>query len=105
MSKIVKVGLNGSGFVSDIHAYSFDKYVQDAEVFAVASPTPGKAAKFAEERGIPNAFEDYRQLLALKEIDMVTVAVPNDLHCKITWPYNPPSVEKPIDLWKKAGAE
>jgi len=84
MSKIVKVGLIGSGFVADIHAHAFRQFVPNAEVVAVASPTPGKAARFAEERGIPNAFEDYRELLAVKEIDLVTLGAPNDVHCQIT---------------------
>lgn len=84
MNKTVKVGLIGAGFVSDIHAHAFQKYVHDAEIVAVASPTPGKAATFARERSIPHAFEDYRQLLAMKDIDVVTVAIPNDLHCQVT---------------------
>ncbi|KPL12210.1 oxidoreductase [candidate division BRC1 bacterium SM23_51] len=82
MSK-VKVGLVGSGFVADIHAAAF-KSVPDAEVVAVASPTPGKAKRFAEERGVPKAFENYRDLLALEEIDMVTVGIPNNLHAQVT---------------------
>ena len=77
----VKVGLIGTGFVGDIHAAAF-KMVPDAELIAAASPTPGKAKAFAAERGIPNAFEDYRELLALKDVDMVTLALPNDLHAQ-----------------------
>lgn len=84
MSKTVKVGLIGAGFVTDLHAFSLQKYVPNAEIVAVASPTPGKAARFAQERGIPHAFENYRDLLALKEIDVITVALPNDLHAQVT---------------------
>jgi predicted dehydrogenase len=84
MSKTVRVGLIGAGFVSDLHAFSFKNYVHNAEVVAVASPTPGKAAHFATQRGIANAFESYRDLLAMKEIDLVTIAIPNDLHCEVT---------------------
>jgi myo-inositol 2-dehydrogenase / D-chiro-inositol 1-dehydrogenase len=84
MAKTVKVGLIGSGFVADIHAHAFRHFVPNAEILAVASPTPGKAAQFARERGIPNAFEDYRALLAMPEIDMVTLSLPNDLHCQAT---------------------
>jgi predicted dehydrogenase len=82
MSK-VKVGLIGSGFVADLHAAAF-RLVHDAEVVAVASPTPGKAPRFAGERGIPRAFTEYRDLLAVKEIDLVSLALPNDLHCQAT---------------------
>jgi predicted dehydrogenase len=84
MSKTVKVGLIGAGFVTDLHEFSFRHYVPNAEVVAVASVTPGKAAHFAKERGIPHAFDNYRDLLALKEIDVVTVAIPNDLHAQVT---------------------
>jgi len=83
MQETVKVGLIGSGFVADIHAHAFQHFVPNAEVVAVASPTPGKAARFAQQRGIPNAFEDYRELLALPEIALITLCVPNDFHCQI----------------------
>jgi predicted dehydrogenase len=82
MSK-VKVGLVGAGFVSDLHAAAF-KLVPDAKVVAVASPSPGKAKRFAKERGIPHAYEDYHDLLALKDVNLVTVAYPNHLHAQVT---------------------
>jgi predicted dehydrogenase len=82
MSK-VKVGLIGTGFVADLHAAAF-RMVPDAEVVTVASPTPGKARHFAQERGIPQAFEDYRELLAQKEIALVNLCLPNDLHAEAT---------------------
>ncbi len=79
----VNIGIIGSGFVADIHAHAL-RMVPEANLVAVASPTPGKARKFAEKRGIPKSFEDYRDLLALKEIDLVTLCLPNDLHCQVT---------------------
>jgi predicted dehydrogenase len=77
----VKVGLIGTGFVADIHAAAA-RLVPEVEAVAVASPTPGKARHFAEERGIPNAFEDYRDLLRIKEVELVTLALPNHLHAR-----------------------
>jgi predicted dehydrogenase len=77
----VKVGLIGTGFVADIHAAAA-RLVPEVEVVAVASPTPGKAKHFAQERGVPNAFEDYRELLKLKEVELVTLALPNHLHAR-----------------------
>jgi len=78
-----RVGLIGTGFIGDIHAAAF-KTVPEAEVVAVASPTPGKAEAFARERGIPKAFQDYRALLALQEVDVVTLGIPNHLHAQVT---------------------
>jgi len=80
----VKVGIIGSGFEADIHAASFRILPDEAEVVAVASPTPGKAERFARERGIPRFFTDYRAMLAEPDIEMVTVAAPNALHAPMT---------------------
>jgi predicted dehydrogenase len=77
----VKLGLVGTGFVADIHAAA-TRMVPDLELVAVASPSPGKARHFAQERGISQAFEDYRELLKVKEIELVTLALPNDLHAQ-----------------------
>ncbi|MFN7037674.1 MAG: Gfo/Idh/MocA family protein, partial [Bellilinea sp.] len=82
MTKTVKVGMIGAGFVSDIHAHAFNQYVHNAEIVAVASPN--RAGEFAKAHGIPNAFNDYREMLKMKEIDVVTVAIPNYLHCQAT---------------------
>jgi len=78
----VRVGLVGSGFVSEIHALAF-KQVRGAVVSAVASPTEGHADVFARKYGIPHAFTDYRQLLDLKELDLIVLGLPNDLHCQV----------------------
>ena len=83
MSKKIKVGIIGSQFVSHIHTISL-KRCAEAELFAVASPTPGHAQKFAAKHSIPNHFTDYKQLLAMPEVDMIAVGAPNDVHCQIT---------------------
>src|SRR5262249_26211972 len=81
--KKIKVGIIGSQFVSHIHTLSL-KRCPEAEVFAAASPTPGNARKFAAKNGIPHHFTDYKKILAMQEVDMVVVGVPNDVHCQIT---------------------
>ena len=80
MSKTVKVGMIGTGFVGDIHHISFRDWVPNADLVAVASPN--NAAKFAEEREIPDAYSDYHEMLKDKEIDVVDIGIPNDLHCE-----------------------
>lgn len=80
----VKVGIIGSQFQADIHAESFRLMPDEAEVVAVASPTPGNARQFAERHKLPRWFSDYRQLLAEPDIEMVTIAAPNALHAEMT---------------------
>ncbi len=80
----VKVGIIGSQFEADIHAESFRIMPDEAEVVAVASPTPGNAERFAKKHNIPRVFTDYRQLLAQPDIEMITIAAPNCLHARMT---------------------
>ena len=79
----VKVGLVGSQFVSTIHAESFHRCA-DAELYAVASPTPGNAEKFARRWGIPHHFTDHRQMIADPALDLVVIGSPNQTHCPVT---------------------
>ncbi len=79
----VGVGIIGSQFISSIHAEALRAYPH-AEIRAVASPTAGHAKAFAERFSIPQALTDYKKMLAMTEIDMVVVGVPNDLHHRIT---------------------
>jgi predicted dehydrogenase len=80
----VKVGIIGSGFQADIHAESFRIMPDEAEVIAVASPTPGKAERLARKHGIPRWFTDYRAMLAEPDLEMVTLTAPNCLHAQMT---------------------
>ncbi len=81
MKDKVKVGIIGSQFISAIHAESLAR-CPSAEMFAVASPTPGHAEKFAQTHRLPHAFTDYHELLAVPEIQMVVIGIPNHLHCE-----------------------
>jgi predicted dehydrogenase len=84
MAGKVKVGIIGSRFEADIHAASFQIMPEEAEVVAVASPTPGNAAELANRYGIPKVFLDYREMLKDPEIEMITITAPNRLHCQMT---------------------
>jgi predicted dehydrogenase len=83
MGQKVKVGIIGSQFAADIHAASFQMTPEEAEVVAVASPTPGHAEALAARYGIPRAFTDYRRMLAERDIDLVTITAPNHLHAQM----------------------
>ena len=78
MDKKIKIGIIGSGFVADIHQVSIKGWVPEAEVVAVASP--GHAGKFAAEHGIAKSYTDYHEMLKDKDIDVVDIGIPNDLH-------------------------
>jgi predicted dehydrogenase len=80
----VKVGIIGSQFEADIHAASFQILPEEAEIVAVASPTPGNAQKLADRYGIPRVFTDYREMLKQPDLELVTITAPNSLHAQMT---------------------
>lgn len=97
----VGVGIIGSQFISTIHAEAL-KSVADAVVLAVISPNEEHVKTFAEHHKIPNWFTDIDAFLAMDEIDMVILGVPNHLHCelavKIAQAKKHVVVEKPLCL-------
>jgi myo-inositol 2-dehydrogenase / D-chiro-inositol 1-dehydrogenase len=80
-AKKVGVGIIGSGFAANLHVEAFE-HVLNAEVVAVASDTESRARAFADKHRIPRVLRDYRKLLELEEVDLVTLALPNYLHAE-----------------------
>jgi myo-inositol 2-dehydrogenase/D-chiro-inositol 1-dehydrogenase len=83
MDRRVRAGLVGSQFISTIHAESLRRSA-DAQLWAVASPTPGNAERFAAKHAVPHHFTDYTKMLEMDELDLVVIGAPNDVHCAIT---------------------
>ncbi len=55
--------------------------VQDRVIMtAVCDPSPGRARAAADKYGIPQAFEDYDDLLARADIDAITLCTPIGIH-------------------------
>ena len=83
MSK-VKVGIIGSRFQADCVAGAVKAVPEEAEIVAVASPTKGNAAAFAQRHGVAEAFTDHRDLLRDPDVEMVWITAPNRLHAQMT---------------------
>lgn len=78
----VRIGMIGSGFSGDLHADALTRDLR-AEIVAVAGTNQQRAEQFAARWKIPKAFDDYRRMLEIKEIDLVTIGAPNDRHCEL----------------------
>jgi predicted dehydrogenase len=77
--RTVRIGVIGAGGISNAHMGGY-KQLEGVEVVAVADVVPGKAKAWAERYDVPNAFEDHRKLLAMPEIDGVSVCTYNRAH-------------------------
>jgi len=75
-----KVALLGAGFIADIHMESYHRFVPDAEVVAVFTRKPERAAAFAKKHAIPKGVSDLDQAITESGCELVDICLPNFLH-------------------------
>jgi len=75
---VLRVGVIGTGFGRQVQIPVFAAHPR-ARVAAVASATPGRAAKVAAEFAIPHAFDDWRDLIRA-DLDLVSITPPPATH-------------------------
>lgn len=78
---MLKVGLIGAGRVAELHARALS-HAGEVEVVAVADPRNDATRRFTQAFG-GRAYRDYRDVLALPEVEAVDVMVPHSLHAEI----------------------
>ena len=81
MPKKVKVGIIGTGGISRMHIEGYQK-CPNAEVVAACDIVPERVEAAGEKFGIPHRFTSVGRLLAMKEIDAVSVCTPNYDHMR-----------------------
>ncbi len=81
MPNKIRVGLIGAGFIANIHARGYHRISNlEVELAAVAALPLAQATEFANQYDIPECYDDYRRVLDRKDIDLIDLCVPNDLH-------------------------
>lgn len=80
----IGVALLGCGFIAEIHADCYRRFVRDARVEAVVGRSEEKVRAFAERFAIPRWFTDWRQALALEHVQIADICLPNYLHAPVT---------------------
>ena len=85
MAETIGIGIIGAGSIaSQAHIPGYAALPKKCRVVALADIDMDRAEKLAKDKGIPKAFEDYRQLLDLDEIDAVSVCTPPAVHAQAT---------------------
>ncbi len=77
MSKNLRVGVAGAGFIGAVHAKAYTR-VPGVELVGVADPIAEKAEPLAKETGC-KAFRDYEELLR-EGLDVISVCLPPQPH-------------------------
>ena len=77
-----KIGIIGAGGMAQHHIHGFR--AAGADVVAIADVNAEAAQSAAEAHEIPQSLGDVGQLLAMAELDAVSVIVPNKFHAPLT---------------------
>lgn len=75
-----RVFLIGAGFISDIHADSYHRFVPDAEIVGVYSRSEAHARAFAEKHRVSRWSTNLDESLTREDYDLADICLPNDLH-------------------------
>ena len=70
----LKVGIIGAGRIGQVHAKSITYHIPQAEIVAISDIYVEGAQRVAQELGIPNAYQDYHEILNNPEIEAVLSA-------------------------------
>jgi len=76
---VLRVGVVGLGYAGTTHLTSFAA-IPGVEVIALAGKEADRLATLGAEYALPHLFADWQQLVALPELDVVSIATPNALH-------------------------
>ena len=83
--KKVKIGIIGAGgIMREAHLPGYMSLGSEVEIVAMADVNPKNAKLTADRYGIKTILTDYKELLAMDEIDAVDIATPNAWHTSIT---------------------
>ena len=100
--KKLNVGIIGAGRIGQVHAKSITYHIPQAKIVAISDIYYEGAEKVAESLGIPNAYEDYHEILNNPEIDAVLICSSTDTHADIAVAAAEAGkhifCEKPVDL-------
>ncbi len=83
MKEKVRIGIIGVGQIGTQHLNNY-REIPEAQVVAAADLFPAKLEAAREKFGIPDAYGDYKELLARDDLDAVDVCVHNNKHAPLT---------------------
>ena len=78
---MIKVGVIGTGGISGVHLGGYSRN-PNVEIYALCDINEKNLAKRAEDYKVSRTFTDYREMLALKELDAVSVCTWNSAHAE-----------------------
>ncbi|NLZ71567.1 MAG: inositol 2-dehydrogenase [Clostridiaceae bacterium] len=81
--KQLNIGVIGLGRIGRLHVENLQNLVPEANVIAGAEVYIDNVREWAEERKLPNLYQDYNEVLANPEVDAVVIATSTDTHAEV----------------------
>jgi len=81
--KMLKIGIIGAGNIAEVHMDAYRKN-SNVELYAICDANAARLQAMGDKYDIQRRFTDYRDLLALEEIDAVSVCTWNAAHAPCT---------------------
>ncbi|MCL6601165.1 MAG: Gfo/Idh/MocA family oxidoreductase, partial [Alicyclobacillus macrosporangiidus] len=78
----IRVGIIGTGFGATVHAPILKQHPK-YDLVSIASMRPGRATDVAVDLGIPNAYDDWRQMMNAGGLDLIVIATKPGLHAEM----------------------
>jgi predicted dehydrogenase len=78
-TRVLRAGVIGLGFAGTTHLDAYTA-LPGVEVVALAGQESERLAMLGETRGVPNLYEDWEDLVARDDLDIVSIGTPNFLH-------------------------
>ncbi len=83
--KRIGIGIVGAGFLAQTRGRCYSRVSGGRhQLFAVADTDPERAGRYARQYDVPHVVSDVRELLAMPEVDVLDLCVPNHLHQPMT---------------------
>ena len=77
---MTKIAMLGSGFIGRFYADSLQGYRSRDKIVSIYSRREESANKFAKDYNVPHVTTNMEDAIANKDVDIVCVALPNNLH-------------------------
>jgi len=104
MTRKLRFGIIGCGVIGRIHAEAISS-LPDAQLVAVADSIPERAQELAETFHV-TPYEDFQEMLAHEELDVVDIGTPSGQHgeqaCQVMRSGRHVIVEKPMEISRAA---
>jgi predicted dehydrogenase len=77
------IGIIGYGWAGEQHARALEHWSSRAQLVGVAESNPAAARRLEGAGQVPRVTRDYRELLALPQLEAVCICLPHNLHATV----------------------